>query len=103
MSETPTTVDGAPPDHPGFVTERLTLSPQAVVKRIEETIGGVTASRTDNGMNFRTPGGTLVALLTPEPEGDEPTVLFQYRTEPEWESETLKARRLWRALEPDTA
>lgn len=106
MDDTPTVVlDGSPARHPGFATERLTLDPETVVERIHETLGGVTATRTDEGMKFRTPDGTLVALLTvvEESDDDESAVLFQYRTEPASESGTLKARRLWRALERDAA
>lgn len=106
MDDTPTVVlDGSPVRHPGFATERLALDPETVVERIHETLGGVTATRTDEGMKFRTPDGTLVALVTvvEESDAEEPTVLFQYRTEPASETGTLKARRLWRALESDAA
>lgn len=110
MDDTPTVVlDGSPARHPGFATERLALDPETVVERIHETLGDVTATRTDEGMKFRTSDGTLVALLTAveesdeESDEDEPKVLFQYRTEPASESGTLKARRLWRALEQDAA
>lgn len=106
MDDTPTVVlDGSPTQHPGFATERLALDAETVVERIHETLGGVTATRTDEGMKFRTPDGTLVALLTvvEDPDEDDPTVLFQYRTQPASESGTLKARRLWRALERDAA
>ena len=109
MSDTPTEVlDGSTVQHPGFATERLALDPETVVERVHETLGGVTATRTDEGTKFRTPDGTLVALLTVVDEagedgedGDEPSVLFQYRVEPASQSGTLKARRLWRALERD--
>lgn len=104
MDDTPTVVpDGSPARHPGFAAERLALDPETVVERIHETLGSVTATRTDEGMKFRTPDGTLVALLTAieGDDEDDPTVLFQYRTEPPSESGTLKARRLWRALEGD--
>ena len=109
MTDTPTAVgDGSPAQHPGFATERLALDPETVVERVHETLGSVTATRTEEGTKFRTPDGTLVALLTvvDETEEDgggenEPSVLFQYRVEPASQSGTLKARRLWRALERD--
>jgi hypothetical protein len=103
MDETPTTPDAPTAEHPGFAAERLALDAESVVERIHETLGGVTATRTDDGMTFRTPDGTLVALLSPLPgTGDsDPAVLFQYRVEPASESGALKARRLWRAFEDD--
>ncbi|MFC7229933.1 hypothetical protein N0B31_21220 [Salinirubellus salinus] len=97
--ETPTT--GGETDHPGFASERLALDVETVAARVHETLGDVSATRTDEGMKFRTPDGTLVAILTPEEGSDDPAVRFYYRTEPASESGALKAQRLWRALEAD--
>jgi hypothetical protein len=73
MNDTPTIPEEA--THPGVAAERLALDAEAVVERIHETLGGVTATRTDEGMTFRTSDGTLVALLTPVEDEDGQGVL----------------------------
>jgi hypothetical protein len=101
MDETPTDEDV--PTHPGFASERLDLDVETVAARVRETLGEVSGTRTDEGLKFRTTDGTLVALLTPIEDEDGPAVRFQYRTEPASESGTLKARRLWEALDAETS
>ncbi len=86
-------------EHSEFTTESLALTVEMARELVCETLRGVTATETDEGIKFRTPGGTLIAILTGA-HYEDPAVQIHYRTAPASETATLKARRLWRALEP---
>jgi hypothetical protein len=84
---------------PEFRTVHLSLEPAAAVDRICERMKGCVATETPEQITIRTTRGALLATLEPGPGDDGGTVL-QYRTAPASETVTLKARTLWRALEP---
>ena len=84
--------------HPEFTTERLRLDAERATDVIQDRIGGLSSTRTDEGVKFRTMDGMLVAILTGA--DDESAVDFHYRTAPASEAATLKARKLRRGLEP---
>lgn len=86
-------------EHPEFTSERLALDADRARELVGETLGNVTATDTDEGVRFRTTDGTLIAILTGT-HYEEPAVELHYRTAPASETATLKARRLWRAMEP---
>ena len=81
-----------------FTTATLAIDRETAIGIVTETLGGVTATNTESGVKFRTTDGMLLAILTEEPDGA--TVEVHYRTAPASETATLKARKLWRALEP---
>jgi hypothetical protein len=85
-----------------FTTERLALEVEEARELICETLSGVTATETDDGIKFRTTDGSLIAILTGT-HYEDPAVELHYRTAPASETETIKARKLWRALEPYAA
>ncbi len=71
---------------------------EAATEIILEALKGVSATETEEGIKFRTMDGMLIAILTGT-HYEEPAVKLHYRTAPASETATLKARRLWRALE----
>ena len=87
------------PEHPEFATEYIDLEASRARELISETLKGLSATETDAGVTFRTTEGTLIARLEPETDA-ETGVEFQYRIAPASSVGTLKARRLWQALEP---
>lgn len=99
MATTSTPVPIETIERPEFATEQLRLDVEIATELIRETLNGVTATETDEGVKFRTADGTLIAILTGA-HYEEPTVEIHYRTAPVSGTATLKARRLWRALEP---
>lgn len=84
-------------EHPEFTTESLSVDVETATEKICDTLKGVTATETADGVKFRTTDGKLLALLTEDAE--EGTVKLHYRTAPASEVATLKARKLWRAVE----
>lgn len=86
-------------DHPEFTTEQLALDAETAIEHVHEELKGVTATETDEGIKFRTTDGSLLAILTGT-HYEEPAVELHYRTAPPSDTATLKAARLWRALEP---
>ena len=88
-------------EYPGFETERLTLDVEEATDVIHETLEGLSATATDDGLKFRTASGTVIAILT-ETDHEEPAVDLHYRTRPSSSTVTLKARKLRRVLESHT-
>jgi len=86
-------------EHPEFTTVGLRLDVETAEEMICETLTGVTATETDEGIKFRTTDGMLIAILTGT-HYEEPAVEIHYRTAPASETATLKASRLRRALGP---
>lgn len=99
---TPTTPSAVVPkeisENPAFTTERLSLDVDSATDVILRTLKGVSATETDEGIKFRTSDGMLVAFLTGT-HYEDPVVELHYRTMPASDTATLKARRLWKALE----
>ena len=81
---------------PEFTSERLTVDPETATDLVCDAVAGVTATETTQGTKFRTQDGMLIAVVTETDDGSE----LQYRTAPASEPATLKARRLWRAMQP---
>lgn len=84
--------------NPAFAAERLSLDVDSATDVIRRTIKGVSATETDEGVKFRTPDGMLVAFLTGT-HYEDPAVELHYRTAPASDTATLKAHRIWKALE----
>jgi hypothetical protein len=84
-----------------FTTEALTIDTETAIEIIMDTLGGVTATRTEAGVKLRSMDGMLLAILAAG--ADDSPVEVHYRTAPASETATLKARKLWRALEPYSA
>lgn len=100
MATPPSTLGpGEEVEHPEFTTDRIALDLETAIDEICETLKGVTPTETDEGVKCRTTDGMLIAILT-QVEGEDEAVDLYYRTAPESETATLKARRLGRALEP---
>jgi hypothetical protein len=91
-----TTVE-AQAERPEFEAVELTLALPEATAQVHETVEGLYATDTDEGIRFRSFDGMLVAVLD-ETDG---TVLLYYRTEPATESATRKARKLRAALTAD--
>jgi hypothetical protein len=98
MDTTPLPAPDENGDYPGFASEQLRLDVEAAGDVIHEAIAGLVETETANGTAFRTRDGMLLAVLRTREE--ETGVDLYYRTEPPSDARTLKARRLWRALEP---
>lgn len=81
-----------------FTTEHLGIDVETAIDVVHGTLGGITATETESGVKLRTMDGMLLAILTDSPV--EPSIQLHYRTAPASETATLKARKLWRALEP---
>lgn len=84
-------------ERPEFAAATLTLDLADATDRIHETVEGLYATETDEGVRFRSFDGMLVAVLD-ETDG---SVVLHYRTKPATESATRKARKLRDALTPD--
>ena len=87
-------------DYPGFETVRLALDIDEAADVIHDTLEGLSATETEDGLKFRTVRGTLLAVLT-EADSEEHTELH-YRTGPGASAGTLKGRKLGRVLEQHT-
>lgn len=85
------------PEHPEFRTVPLALDPETVLEHIAETLKGITLNESEAGTKVRTTGGDLLAIVEAGPEAD--TTVLHYRTAPASETMTLKARKLYKALE----
>lgn len=85
-------------DRPEFESVALAIDLDAARDRIEETIRGLATSETDEVVNYRTRGGTLVAVVGAPADRDGATLA--YRTAPASEPATRKASRLREALDP---
>lgn len=94
----PGTVSKGRTGNPAFATERLSLDVDTATEVIHRTVKGISAVETDEGVKFRTQDGMLVAFLTGT-HYEDPVVELHYRTMPASDTATLKARRLWKALE----
>ena len=101
MDTTSTLIPVEDMKHSEFTTERLRLNVETATEIIRETLKGISATETDEGIKFRTMDGMLIAILTGT-HYEDPAVELHYRTAPASETATLKARKLWRALESYT-
>lgn len=81
-------------NHPAFATERLTIDLPTATDLLGETVHGVTATRTDDGVKIRALDGMLLGIVT-ETDG---VATLHYRTAPPSEPATLKAERLRETL-----
>lgn len=99
---TDTTASAAVPEeyreNPSFATERLSLDVRAATDVIHRTLKGISTTEVTDGVKLRTSDGMLIAYLSATDDGESPVELH-YRTAPASDTATLKARRLWRALE----
>ncbi|MFB6136542.1 MAG: hypothetical protein ABEJ04_07255 [Halobacteriaceae archaeon] len=86
-----------PGERPEFETKRLHIDAARAREVVGDTLSGVTATETAEGVKFRTTDGSLIAVLTDAEDGG---VEVHYRTAPASSAGTRKGRRLWRALEP---
>jgi hypothetical protein len=84
---------------PEFDTERLALDVATATERVHETLAGLTATETPEGIRFRTRDGTLLAVLHGSADG----VDLHYRAEPAALPATRKARKLRTALADEGA
>ena len=82
---------------PSFASVDLAVGLDAARDRIEETVAGLAASETDDLINYRTPGGTLVAVVGRSERRDGATLA--YRTGPAASPATRTASRLRDALD----
>lgn len=98
MNDTTSTPVPKVVERPAFTTEQLTVDVERATEVVCDTLKGLTATDTGEGITFRTTDGMLVAVLS----GGQ-TAELHYRTAPASESATLKARRAWRALKPYAA
>jgi len=84
---------------PEFRTVHVSIEPSAAVDRICGRLKGCVATETPTEITIRTTRGELLATLKPG-QGEDGGSILQYRTAPASQTATLKARSLWRALEP---
>lgn len=99
---TPADVPESVGARPAFETEQLDVDVERATELVCDTLEGLTATDTDEGITFRTTDGMLVAVLAGG-RAEGAAAELHYRTEPASESATLKARRIRRALEPHAA
>lgn len=97
----PTGETGTGTEYPGFETERLTLDIEEATDVIHDTLAGLSATETDDGVKFRTVDGTLLAILA-EADPDEQTAELHYRTGPGSTTGARKAQKIGRVLDPHT-
>lgn len=89
------------PDRPEFATIDLDLPIEDAHGEIDETIAGLYASETEEGLKVRTVNGILVATLEKHSAGSgDAKSALAYRTEPELVPATRKARKIRDALAP---
>jgi hypothetical protein len=82
---------------PEFESVDLTIDTETTETRIEETVKGLAAAEADGVVNYRTRGGTLVAVVGAPTEREGTT--FAYRTAPAADPATRKASRLREAVD----
>jgi hypothetical protein len=85
---------------PEFESVHLGIDDTDARRTIEETIKGLSASESEEGVRYRTRDGMLVAIVTPLSDGSgDARSALAYRTDPASVSATRKAGKLLEALE----
>ena len=85
------------PEHPEFRTVSLALDTETTLDHIDETLEGIGLNESEAGTKVRTTRGDLLAIV--EPGSEEDSTLLHYRTAPASQTMTLKARKIYQALE----
>jgi hypothetical protein len=86
---------------PEFESLDLSIDADAAQTRIEDAIKGLSTATTEAGTKYRTTGGTLVAIVGPQPpDGGDAQSTVAYRTEPASDAATRKAAKIRDTLQP---
>jgi len=88
-------------DRPEFESIALDVDADEAGRYVDDAVKGLSTSKTDEGVKYRTTNGMLVAILGPGRAGSGgETTRLAYRTEPASESATRKAGKIRDALDP---
>jgi hypothetical protein len=91
-----------PPDpshvRPEFDSIHLDVDAAETRWHVEQTVRGLVASETDEGVRYRTRGGTLVAVVAQGQEAEPDRSELAYRVAPASEPATRKASKIRDAL-----
>jgi hypothetical protein len=90
-------------DRPEFDAVALAIDAEAARDRIQESLKGLSATETADGIKLRTTGGMLIAVVGDRPESDDGAQSeLVYRTAPSSEQATRKGRKAFAAVESHT-